>query len=73
MLAARLTRDNWVVLLLGVYLLFESLRDLGTGSAVLFFRTVKRSEDGYLYWWAIGMELTLGVAGLVLFVTRMVS
>lgn len=73
MLSTELTRHNWAFLLVSVLLLLESMRGLYTGSTILIFRTVTRRHDGYLYWWAIGMGLIVGIAGLIISVTRMAS
>lgn len=58
---------EWILLLGAAVLLFDAVKGLATGSAILFYRTVKRSEDGYLFWWAVVMSVILGTASLVLF------
>lgn len=65
MLAHRGISHNWILLLVGAYLLIEGLRGLATGSTLLFYRTVKRSEDGYLYWFAVGTGVIVGGACVV--------
>lgn len=58
---------DWILLLVAAGLLYNAVEGMVTGSAILFFRTVKRPEDGYLYWWAVLMSSILGVAALVAF------
>lgn len=73
MLTIALTRHSWWLLVVSVYVLFESLRGLATGSTILFFRTVTRREDGYLYWWAVRMGLIAGAVCLIISVMRLAS
>jgi hypothetical protein len=68
-----LTRHNWAYLVVSVFLLLEFMRGLRTGRTIWIYRTVTRRDDGYLYWWAIGIELIAGAAGLIISVTRMAS
>jgi len=70
-LAVGITREGWTLLLISVFLLLMTLRGIGTGTATLFFRDVTRSEDGYLYWIAIGMGLVVGTACLVSFIVTL--
>ena len=63
-----ITRTNWFLLLLGIFLLAETIRGIGTGNAILSVRTVTRSKNEYLYWFAISVGLILGIGSLVLFV-----
>ena len=57
--------NNWIVLLAAVALLFNTVRGLTTGSAILFFRTVRRSEDGYLYWLAVWGSAVVSIAAVL--------
>lgn len=61
------------LLLIAAMFLLNGLRDLGAGTSTLVYREVKRSEDGYLYWWAVGISLALGIAFLVLCVLELVA
>ena len=66
MLAEGITHDHrFIFLIMGVFLTLMSLEGLRTGSATFFYRSVTRSKDGYLYWCAIGIGLTLGIGCLV--------
>ena len=67
-LTTGITRSNWVLLLIGVFLVLASIRGLSTGNVTLFVRDVTRAKDGYLYWFAISMGLVCGVASLGLFI-----
>lgn len=58
----RLTGNHWFLLLAGAFCLFYVWRGFVTGSTLLVYRTVTRSEDGYLYWWAIAMKAAAGAA-----------
>ena len=68
MLTTGITRRNWVLLLMGVFLVLASIRGLSTGTVTLFVRDVTRAKDGYLYWFAISMGLVCGVGSLGLFI-----
>ncbi len=59
---------DWIVLLAAAALLFNAIRGLATGSAILFYRTVTRSEDGFLYWSAVLGSAILGVAAALVIV-----
>ena len=59
---ASVSGRDWIVLLAVAALLFNALRGLATGSAILFYRTVNRSEDGFLYWSAVWGSAVLGIA-----------
>ena len=65
MVAHNVIGRNWIVLLAAVALLIEALRGLVTGSTILFYRTVTRSEDGFLYWTAIWSGVVVGIAALL--------
>ena len=66
MLAEGISRDRrFIFLVMGLSLTIISLEGIRTGSAILFVRDVTRSEDGYLYWCAIGIGLTFGIGSLV--------
>lgn len=52
-----------------VFLLCDVLWSLATGSALLFHRTVKRSEDGLQYWTGVLMTLAGGIALIIVVFT----
>ena len=58
-------RSKWIVLFVAIVLLFNVVRGLTTGSALLSYRTVTQSEDGYLFWTAVCVSAVLGVAALL--------
>jgi hypothetical protein len=60
-------REDWPALFCGVFLLMFAINGIGTRTATIVYRTVKRSEDGYLYWFAVGTALILGTGSLLLF------
>jgi len=68
-----LTRRDWICLFGGPYLIFESIRGLKTGSATLFYRTVTRSEEGYLYWFALTLCALAGIGGLLAVIYEVVK
>ncbi len=57
--------SDWVTLLAGAVLLFNFVYGLMTGSAMLFYRTVKKSEDRPLYWLAVLVSAALGIGAFV--------
>ena len=57
--------QNLVVLLAAAALLYNTLRGLTAGSAILVFRVVTRSEDGYLYWVAVLGSVLLALVGVL--------
>jgi hypothetical protein len=61
---------TWALLLMVAFLFYNALNGMATGKAILFSRTVRRSEDGYLYWWAVVVSGMLGIAGIVLVILR---
>ena len=52
-----------------VFILCYSLWSLRSGSTLLFHRMVKRSEDGLLYWIGVVMNLTVGIALMIVVFT----
>lgn len=71
--ATGLTSEKWGFPLIAAFLLRLGWEGLNTGRSTLFLRDVTRSEDGYLYWWAIGMWVAGGVFFLAYFVKLLVS
>ena len=59
---------NWIILAGGGVLLFNVINGMATGSAILFYRYAKRSEDPLLYWISIALSAVLGVAALLIFI-----
>ena len=68
LLAICITRSNWLLLFVGIGLLAEAGRARASGTAILFYRVVTRSEHGYQYWLAIWIGAILGVGCLIGFV-----
>lgn len=64
----RLTKSDWIMPLLGAFLLFEAARGLRSGSTIFFYRTVNRSEDGILFWASLSLSAVLGIAGILTFI-----
>lgn len=62
-----ITRSNWFLLLLGIFLLGVTIRGIATGSAILSVSTLTRSNNRYQYWFAISVSLILGIASLAMF------
>jgi uncharacterized membrane protein YfbV (UPF0208 family) len=61
-----MSRD-WMFLIASVFLLLSALNGLKTGSMYLLRgRTVTRSEDGSLYWFAIWSSMLFGAGGLLI-------
>jgi hypothetical protein len=63
--AGDLANNDWVVLLAAAALLFNAVRGVLKGRAILFYRTVDRHEDGFLYWTAVLGSAVLGVAAVL--------
>lgn len=57
--------NQWWVLLMAAWFLFNAIDGLATGSAMLIYTPKKRYEDGYLFWWAVIMSACFGVGSLV--------
>jgi uncharacterized membrane-anchored protein len=57
--------ENWATLLAAAVLLFNAIVGVTSGRALLVYRVVTRSEDGYLYWIAVVASGALGVGGLL--------
>ena len=70
---AGIPRDAWFVLLMGIFCLIEGARGIRTGNSIFFFRDVTRSNNGFLYWGAIGILLAGGIFCLADFVRLLVS
>lgn len=56
---------NWIVLFAAGALLFNAANGVATGSAIMFYRTVRRSEDPGLYWFAVVLSVVLGLGGIL--------
>ncbi len=69
MAAISANRNDWTVLFVAAFVLCYALRSLATGSTILIYRTVKRSEDGLLYWIGVLMALTASIAVIVMVFT----
>lgn len=61
------TWRDWIILLAAAYLLFSAMQGLATGKTTLFYRTVARSEDGYLFWFAVVIPAVLGIAAVLIY------
>ena len=57
--------NNWILLLAAAALLFNAIMGVASGRAILFYRTVNRSEDGFLYWLAVLASGALGIGALL--------
>lgn len=55
-------RNDGALLLGAVFLLGCALWSLATGSTLLFHRTVKRSENAFLYWAGVLMNFAVIIA-----------
>lgn len=58
--------SRWVILFFSAALLYNSVNGIIRGRAILFVRDVTRSDDGCLFWFAVVMSATLGVAGVII-------
>jgi hypothetical protein len=57
--------SDWVVLIAAAALIFNAAKGWATGNAILFYRTVTRSEDPTLYWFAVIGSAILGIAAVL--------
>jgi hypothetical protein len=60
------TKVDWAFLIASAFLLLNALNGVKTGTTTLIYRSLKRSEDGALYWFTIWCSVVLGVAGLLI-------
>ena len=56
---------DWITILMAIFLLVNAIWGLITGSTILFYRSVKRSEDRLLYWCAVCGSAALGIAAVL--------
>jgi hypothetical protein len=74
MLATETLRHPWILLILGVGLLFSAGRGLVTGRASVFVPGgFERSEQPFQYWTAVVSLIVGGVIGIVLFFVQALS
>lgn len=62
MVSVNANHNDWIALFLAVFLLCFGLRSLATGSSILIYRDVKRSEDPFQYWIAVLTMLSASMA-----------
>ena len=62
-----LFHSKWFLLLASAALLFNAWQGLTKAKCYLIYRELKRSENGYLFWYAVGLSATAGVLGLLVF------
>jgi hypothetical protein len=55
-------RAKWFIALIASALLFNAVNGMATGSATVFYRPVKRSEDPVLFWTAVLVSAALAIA-----------
>ena len=61
------TSRNWLYLVGSAFLLVSALYGLKTGTTTLLRgQKVTRYEDGYLYWFAIGLQGVFGIGGILI-------
>lgn len=65
MVTSLLYRD-WILLVAAGALLFNAASGVIKGSAIVFFRTVKRADDPKFYWFAVFLSAALGIGGAVI-------
>ncbi len=61
------TNSRWFLLAGAALLLYNAIRGVITGRAILFIRDVTR-DDGYLFWWAVLMSAIFAVAVVVILI-----
>ncbi len=58
---------RWLLLLGGLYLQWNLISGLTTGSTRLVYGLVKRSDNALLYWCGIGFSAVFGAGALLAF------
>jgi len=61
-----LKEKDWIALAASVSLLYNAVSGFRTGSAILFYGTVRRAEDPTLFWTAVTMSAVGGITLILL-------